>query len=234
MTLRKHVLVIIRQIWSREIELHRALLFCLGYAAFLFFLGWGAYVYFLSPYETRPALERRLELSREQAQGEAGKAAAAVDYGWTLYQKYLQTGESEYLAQARQQYEEALKADPDNAAAKYNLALLCDEEDKTDQAVALLKEVVAAQPRHYLAHYLLGRLYTERGDYPEAVKELQQTLSLMPGLANVYAELGSVYEKQGRAEMAVEAYRQALRYNPSDGLARKRLDALGLPSGDTR
>jgi TPR repeat/Tetratricopeptide repeat len=82
------------------------------------------------------------------------------------------------LAKARRDLERAIKLDPGNAVAHYNLGNVY--EDLFSEEKAIPEYQIAAAAGLDLAHNNLGRLYILRGEYDKAVQVLQQALSQLP------------------------------------------------------
>jgi hypothetical protein len=75
---------------------------------------------------------------------------------------------------ARRDLERAIKLDPENAVAHYNLGNVY--EDLFSDEKAITEYQIAAAAGLDLAHNNLGRLYILRGEYDKAVQVLQQAL----------------------------------------------------------
>src|SRR5206468_838116 len=80
-------------------------------------------------------------------------------------------------ARARSAWERALVLDPDNAAARHNLAddrVACaatlEASDDLRGAARLLEAALAVDPAHPLAHARLGQVYARLGRYLEAAE----------------------------------------------------------------
>jgi tetratricopeptide (TPR) repeat protein len=81
------------------------------------------------------------------------------------------------LAKARRDLERAIKLDPGNAMAHYNLGNVY--EDLFSDEKAILEYQMAAAAGLDLAHNNLGRLYIVRGENDQAVQVLQRALRLL-------------------------------------------------------
>lgn len=85
---------------------------------------------------------------------------------------------SERLAEARGQLEEALRLQPDNDEAHYNLGVVLRDEDPAG-AREHLERVVSIDPEYGIAHTQLGCWHVEHGSIPEARQHLLRAESLL-------------------------------------------------------
>jgi tetratricopeptide (TPR) repeat protein len=85
-------------------------------------------------------------------------------------------------AEAGQQFELALKLDPGNVNARYNLVFALVKAGKPDEAAANLKQVIEAFPNDPRPHDLFGELLLEQRKYSEAIAEFDVAIRLDPAL----------------------------------------------------
>jgi Flp pilus assembly protein TadD len=99
-----------------------------------------------------------------------------------------------------------------------------------NEATSLLERAISLEPNNGRAFYYYGLAMGERGRPGSAITLLQKAEILLqgnaPALADVYAQMGVNQERLGRKQEAVRRYEQALAKNPSQALARRRLEAL--------
>ena len=99
-----------------------------------------------------------------------------------------------------------------------------------DRATALLERAISVEPNNGRAFYYYGVAMGERGRSGSALSLLQKAEILLRGdaraLGDVYARMGTNLERLGRREEAVRRYEQALAQDPTNALARRRLEAL--------
>jgi Flp pilus assembly protein TadD len=88
---------------------------------------------------------------------------------------------------------QALNSNPDDTAARYNLAIAYRLAGMVDLAVDELQRVAEAQPDFADAHFELGLLHARSGRRDEALTALKRTLELEPThprAAKLMARLG--------------------------------------------
>jgi Flp pilus assembly protein TadD len=100
-----------------------------------------------------------------------------------------------------------------------------------DRATSLLERAISVEPNSGRAFYYYGLAMGERGRPGAALSLLQKAEILLQGdartLGVVYAQMGSNLERLGRRPEAVRRYEQAVAQDPSNSMARRRLEALG-------
>ena len=99
-----------------------------------------------------------------------------------------------------------------------------------DRATSLLERAISVEPNNGRAFYYYGLAMGERGRPGAALSLLQKAEILLRGdaqaLGDVYMQMGANLERLGRRLDAVRRYEQAVTQDPSNALARRRLEAL--------
>ena len=133
---------------------------------------------------------------------------------WSLTDKFhrvsaLQTADPARVraalaeAGAARAFKGALRIDPENADAHYNLGVIYKETGRDDEAVALLKEAVRINPSHADAHFNLGAAYNALKRYDQAVAAFKKAIQLNPNYADLYFNLGIAHTEAGRYDEAL-------------------------------
>jgi Flp pilus assembly protein TadD len=119
-------------------------------------------------------------------------------------------------AHALTKYEEALAAEPDNAAARYcrgtQLVLLGRREEARREMLTTLRTAPTAENVRLLTRHELGRLAAQDGDLVEAVRQLSRALrecSYGPDSWSVANDLAAVWRRRGREDIAAAIERWA-------------------------
>src|SRR2546429_2710564 len=131
---------------------------------------------------------------------------------------------------------EAVRLEPQNAQAIYQLGLALGRAGRKDEAVAELQKgraLVSADDRKQNADLDVaeGRVALGKGQFEEAMAKFKHALQLEPDSSDAQHLLGTVLEKQGDAEGAASAYRKALELNPGDLEAREKISTLSNENG---
>src|SRR5581483_6253288 len=80
------------------------------------------------------------------------------------------------IEQARQILLEAVKTDPGNARAWYNLGLLYRGDNQPKAALDAFQHASELEPKDADSHYFLGTVYMQLKEFPQAISEFQKTL----------------------------------------------------------
>jgi TolB-like protein/class 3 adenylate cyclase/Tfp pilus assembly protein PilF len=135
----------------------------------------------------------------------------------------------ENLAKAREYFQRALDADPNNLTALQCMAGVdltiatnyqsADRTAKLASVEAAATKLLSMQPDYAEAHLVLGllQIFTKRG--AEGIAELERALALDPNLAPARAELGMAMLINGRVGETEAHVKEALRLSPRDPFA---------------
>ena len=108
---------------------------------------------------------------------------------------------------------QALKLDPDNAAANFNLGLLRGEQGRLPEAEQALRKALKTDPQMHQAAYNLGVLLADR-NLDQAVEWCEKAHRLRPNDSK-YAHTLAFYKRQkGDIDGAVELLRQVIGRDP--------------------
>lgn len=128
---------------------------------------------------------------------------------------------------AVQLYRAALKVDPTNAAAMFELAKIYHQAQQGAEALAMAKKAVVTDKTNIWYRFLLADLSTQLGDLPGATKAYQGILQQWPERYEVYFGLADVLSKQGKIADAQKVYRDLeKRTGPSEELVMREYDML--------
>ena len=117
------------------------------------------------------------------------------------------------LAEAVQQYEAAISAEPNYAEAQNNLGTVLLRLGRFDEAIAHHAAAFRIKPE-YLYCYNLANAYANAGKSGEAIAQYHQALQLNPTASDAHHNLGLVWQAQGKSEEAMAEFRAALKLRP--------------------
>jgi tetratricopeptide (TPR) repeat protein len=141
-----------------------------------------------------------------------------------------------YLKQYREaaeNYRQAIRLDPYNAAdAYYALGLVYRDWGRADDEIQAYKQAIRLRSDYSSAYERLGSRYLKSKKYPEAIEVFKQISTLKPGDANAPNSMGEAYLELGKLPEAVEAFRQAIRLKPDFGRAYYNLGKSHLAMGN--
>ena len=109
--------------------------------------------------------------------------------------------------------EKALKYNPQNYRAWYELAIIQSKTDKISAASAYEK-ALAIQPNFALGQRGLGMLQFQQQNYVDAAKHLGRSVELGLSDAKLFNFLGIAYSRNNRQQKAIDSYHKALHIDP--------------------
>jgi tetratricopeptide (TPR) repeat protein len=128
----------------------------------------------------------------------------------------------DYQERARNEFQEILKADPNNAAACRGLGYGYLQQQDFTQAAEYFKRASQLDSRDPRVHYYYALLLFREGhlssgaDAPVMAKELETAISLDPGFADSYALLAFAQMTIGDSAKALSTMQKALELSPRD------------------
>src|SRR5579859_1327304 len=96
---------------------------------------------------------------------------------------------AENLADAESRYRAVLDNQPDNVDAIQDLAVLCHQRGRPEEALELFRRVIALDPNSRIADRQLGRLLEQRSDAVGAAICYRRAARLRPQDAGAQADL---------------------------------------------
>jgi len=129
----------------------------------------------------------------------------------------------ERYQEAIEEFQKALKLDPDYLEVWNNLAVTFYNMGKLEDALKLLQKAIKLYPDSAEAHNNLGNLYAHAGKLDEAIKEFKEAIKINPGFARARNNLGNIYAEQKKSEEAIKEFKEAIRLDPNNALAHSNL-----------
>src|SRR6266481_6038925 len=126
-------------------------------------------------------------------------------------------------SEAIDQYEQALRINPDYAEVHNNLASALVMTGRPSEAIDQCKEALRIDPSSADAHNNLGNALAQTGRASEAIDHYKQTLRMNPNSSDAHNNLGNALALMGRISEAIEELKSALRINPNNSDARNNL-----------
>jgi tetratricopeptide (TPR) repeat protein len=125
----------------------------------------------------------------------------------------LTYGDRGMLDEATQSLERAIAIDPDDEAARHELAAVLMDAGRHADAISHLRKIIKEFPEHVDAYIDLGIAYTAQGFYREAERALGDALKLSPNDAAAHYHLASLYVIWDRPSLAFEQLELALKHD---------------------
>jgi tetratricopeptide (TPR) repeat protein len=176
----------------------------------------------------------REKLGRHSEAIEASKRAVNLR---PSAESYFNIGLANYYLkqyrEAAENYRQAIRLDPYNAAdAYYALGLVYRDWGRADEEIQAYKQAIRLRSDYTSAYERLGARYLKSKKYAEAVETYKQLAALKPGDANPPNSMGEAYLELGLKDDAMESFRQAIRLKPDFGRAFYNLGKAYLAAGN--
>ena len=104
---------------------------------------------------------------------------------------------------AIEEYDRALRLDPDNINIMLNLGAACLQKGLSDRAVKLLRQVLEKEPDNGMALYNIGKAYVYREEYEQALAYFNRAGALQPEDLDVKKLIAVCLRHLGRIEQSV-------------------------------
>jgi tetratricopeptide (TPR) repeat protein len=117
---------------------------------------------------------------------------------------------------ATEQFQKALRIDPDDADAVYNLGNVLAQQGSFEAAAQQLQHALQINPGNAMAAYDLGNVRAKQERLDEAMEQFQRALKIDPGLARAHYNIGSLLSQQGKLNEAIAHFRHVMLLAPGD------------------
>lgn len=117
---------------------------------------------------------------------------------------------------AVEQYEQALKVDPDFSDALANLGAVFVRRGDLTRAADYLERALERQPDHSHANYTMGYVLENQGRLDDAARHYEKTLAFEPGHLGALTNLGVLQARGGKLDGAAALFRRLLGLQPND------------------
>jgi TolB-like protein len=107
-------------------------------------------------------------------------ARAHATLGQAYWARYRESHDDGWADKALLETTEALRLDPEDAAAHHALAVVLEGRGRTTEAVEELRKAISLQPGNDEAHNQLGQMLCAQGRREEGVAELRRAVTLRP------------------------------------------------------
>jgi tetratricopeptide (TPR) repeat protein len=134
------------------------------------------------------------------------------------------TGQKAGVNKAIADYTQALKLDPNLAAAYYERGGSYWLIGDYDRAIKDFNTALRLNPNYAAAYNNRGDAYAGKGDYDRAIADYSAALRIDPNDAISYYNRGSAYYSKRMYDQAIADYSAALRINPSFVAAKNGLE----------
>jgi tetratricopeptide (TPR) repeat protein len=120
---------------------------------------------------------------------------------------------------AIQDFNEAIRLNPNNFRAYYDRGQAYNREDDFDLAIPDFSEAIRLNPNDMSGYYSRGSAYYNKGDYDRAIQDYSEAILLNPNFALTYEKRGDAYLVQSNLTAAIANFEQAISAAPSSRTA---------------
>jgi len=117
--------------------------------------------------------------------------------------------------EAIEEYENALRVDPESPYLMTELAALYIQRQEMDKALGLLERSVTLAPEYVDSRILLGSLYGNLKRFEDAIHEYKKVIGIDPEKREAYLFLNLFYRENKEYEKAVDILDDLLKMDPS-------------------
>lgn len=149
-----------------------------------------------------------------QSGGETGANLAAAFYNRGI--AYRHKGQND---RAIQDYDRAIRLNPDDAEAFNNRAVAYFDNFQYDRAIQDYDQAIRLKPDNAGALINRGIAYFDKLQYGRAIEDYDQAIRLQPGLAEAFNNRSLAYIKMGQYDRAVPDFDQTIRLMKNYGNA---------------
>ncbi len=128
-------------------------------------------------------------------------------------------------------FQNILTLEPQNADARYFLAIIAYQSGRPAEALRQVRQAIASRPHSADCHNLHGVVSIALERHEEACAALRKAIDCEPTFADAHNNLGAALEPLGRFEEADTAYRHALTIQPDYAQAYNNLGRVMLALG---
>jgi tetratricopeptide (TPR) repeat protein len=140
--------------------------------------------------------------------------------------KILQQQTAAAYDEARDQFYQATKDNPQDADAWFDLGVVLIRLNQNGPAFDALQQAVQIDPDMAAAHADLGMLYGVAGQYAQAGQEYAKVVHIQQDNADAYANMGILADKLQKPAESKDFFQMALKIDPKNQKALQGLDEL--------
>lgn len=130
------------------------------------------------------------------------------------------------LDKASSWFNKAITAKPDYAAARFNLGLVYERQNRLPEAIQKFEEVLATNPTDKTIALQLAILYYRNGNQASSQALFEQLVLAEPNFADARWFLSAIYEEKGEYDKAIEQVAKIQETNPDNQTVKDRLNTL--------
>jgi serine/threonine-protein kinase len=164
-------------------------------------------------------VERAISLLETAVTADPRFARAHALLARTFLRRYEETGTASWADRARDEAQEALRLDPNDASVRIDLAGILSMRGRMQEALDEVRTARALLPNSDEGVRLLATILVDAGQPEAALAEARRAVALRPGFAENHNVLAWVHFSAGRFREAAEEYRLVGELQPDNAFA---------------
>lgn len=164
------------------------------------------------PWGTPPVYYYTLAYDVEQA----GDSPAAAEYRKKAHAAAGIVERFPYRAETEAPLADAVKRDPNDTVARFNVACLLYYRGHHAEAMEQWQAINQINPSDFSSRSALGLAYQEQGQLDKAIPQLQKAVDLSPDNASAMNDLSNLYARNGKFDQQVALLQKAIANSPKD------------------
>ena len=117
-------------------------------------------------------------------------------------------------AHAIQDYDEAIRLNPNLSFAFYGRGEAYDHTNEFDRAIQDYDQAIRLNPNFSYAYDARGRAHRNKGEFDQAIRDYDEAIRLDPNYALAFNNRGDSYRSKGDYDHAIQDFNEAIRLNP--------------------
>lgn len=117
-------------------------------------------------------------------------------------------------AHAIQDYDVAIRLNPNLASAFYGRGEADDHTGEFDRAIQDYNEAIRLNPSFAYAYDARGRAHRNKGEFDQAIRDYGEAIRLDPNYALAFNDRGDSFRSKGDYDHALQDFNEAIRLNP--------------------
>ena len=139
-------------------------------------------------------------------------------FEWTL-NNYEGSPWVGYLDQAIENFNTAIRRDPDHVEAHFHRAGAYSRKGDYDHAIEDYSTIIERQPENVGAYSGRAGVYSSKGDYDNAIEDYSTVIERRPENVEAYSSRAGVYSSKGDYDNAIEDYSTVIDWQPENAEA---------------
>ncbi len=124
---------------------------------------------------------------------------------------HLNAGEFD---RAIEDYDQAIKLDPNFARAFNNRGAMYERKGEFDRAIQDFDKAIALNPEYAEAFNNRGLAYHKKGESDRAIQDFDRAIKLKPNFARAFGNRGLAYYDKDEFDRAIQDFNQAIKLKP--------------------